>query len=326
MGTMLGVTSPSIVRFQQLHSDRDDGARQELAEGLLDKTPQISPKFFYDALGSTLFDAITRTDEYYPTRTEARIFKRHAAEFARHIGPVHAMIDLGAADCRKAESLFATLRPALYVPVDISVEYLRAAVARIEGRHPDLPILALGMDFSDRFILPAEVPAANRLFFYPGSSIGNLSPDEALALLRGIRQACTPDGAVLIGVDRVKAADVLEAAYDDALGITAAFNLNALRHANHILGGDFDVAQWRHVALYDAARHRVEMHLEARCEVTVTWDQTRRQFDAGERIHTECSYKYTPEMFESLLTRAGFQHIIHRSDEDELFSVFCARA
>lgn len=299
--------------------------QHELRDGLLDDPAHIDPKFLYDALGSSLFTAITQLPEYYPTRCEAEIFERHGQDIARHIGPVQTMIDLGAGDCAKAERLFASLRPRHYVPIDISADYLESAVRRLRLSYPDLRITPIGLDFSQALALPADIAPEQRLFFYPGSSIGNLDPDAALAMLRRIRRQCA-GGGLLVGVDRVKPRQVLEPAYDDALHLTAAFNLNLLRHVNGVLGSDFDVGDWTHVALFNSERSRIEMHLQARHPVTVTWPGDARHFAAGERIHTENSYKFTPPAFTDLLRRAGFDGIEHWSDTRGWFSVFSARA
>lgn len=325
MGHMLAMQQRTPAQFYQLHEASDIAPRREIIEGLTAEAPFVHPKFFYDRLGSTLFDAITLTPEYYPTRTEKAIFASHLDAIVAHVGPVGAMIDLGAADCRKAESLFSALLPDQYVPVDISVDYLRVAVNRLQDSYPAMSIVALGMDFSDHLALPREVAEANRLFFYPGSSIGNLAPTEALPLLRSLKQACGDDGGVLIGIDRVKDVPTLVRAYDDSLGVTAAFNRNVLRRINDIIDSDFDVSDWRHVALFDDRRSRMEMHLEAAREVTVTWPTGTRTFTAGERLHTECSYKYTPESFTALLRSAGFNTIEHWTDDQDWFSVFSAR-
>lgn len=296
-----------------------------MRDGLLDDPAHIDPKFLYDALGSSLFTAITQLPEYYPTRCEAEIFERHGQDIARHIGPVQTMIDLGAGDCAKAERMFASLRPRHYVPIDISADYLESAVRRLRLSYPDLRITPIGLDFSQALALPADIAPEQRLFFYPGSSIGNLDPDAALAMLRRIRRQCA-GGGLLVGVDRVKPRQVLEPAYDDALHLTAAFNLNLLRHVNGVLGSDFDVGDWSHVALFNSERSRIEMHLQARHPVTVTWPGDARHFAAGERIHTENSYKFTPPAFTDLLRRAGFDGIEHWSDTRGWFSVFSARA
>ncbi len=325
MGHMLAMQRRTPAQFHQLHEASDVAPKREILEGLQAESPFVHPKFFYDRLGSTLFDAITLTPEYYPTRTEKAIFASHVDAMVAHIGPVGAMIDLGAADCRKAESLFAALTPDQYVPVDISVDYLRVAVNRLQDSYPTMSIVALGMDFLDRLALPREVVETNRLFFYPGSSIGNLAPEEALPLLRSLKEACGSDGGVLVGVDRVKDVQTLVRAYDDSLGITGAFNLNVLRRINDIIGSNFEVSDWRHVALFDERRSRMEMHLEAQRDVTVQWPTGARTFSAGERLHTECSYKYTPESFTALLSEAGFDNIEHWTDEQNWFSVFSAR-
>ena len=300
-------------------------AIQELQAGLLARPARIDPKYLYDRLGSSLFTAITQLPEYYPTRCEAEILHEHAAGIARHIGAVESLIDLGAGDCVKAERLFSSLRPRRYVPIDISADYLRTAVQRLEHAHPGLEIIALGQDFHHALDLPDTLPAAGRLFFYPGSSIGNLDPAQALAMLTRIRAACT-DGGLLVGIDRVKPRAILEPAYDDALHLTAAFNLNLLRHVNRLLGSDFNVHDWSHVAHYDEPHARMQMHLQALGEVKVEWPGAQRRFGSGERIHTENSYKYTVEGFRDLLARAGYTRIEHWSDSRDWFSVFSARA
>ena len=315
-------------RFFQLHRLDDAALADEAAAGLMRPGAQVPPKFFYDALGSRLFDAITELAEYYPTRTEAAIFARHGAAISaaalRAVGPAPLMVDLGAADCAKAARLFPLLHPGRYVAVDISVEFLRQAMGCLQREHPQMDLTGVGLDFSARLQLGSEITGdAPALVFYPGSSIGNFAPDDALRLLREAR-ALARGGALLIGVDRVKEVAMLEAAYDDDLGVTAAFNLNLLKHLNRLLGADFDVRQWRHLARFDAAASRIEMHLEARRELVVRWRGGQRGFAAGERIHTENSYKWTPEGFGQLLREAGFGQIEHWTDEHGWFSVFLA--
>ncbi|OZI33953.1 L-histidine N(alpha)-methyltransferase [Bordetella genomosp. 10] len=312
-------------RFHQLHSEDDDAVRTEIERGLRADRPSISPKYLYDELGSNLFTAITQLPEYYPTRCEREIVERHATEIARHVGPVRSLIDLGAGDCAKAERLFPYLAPAQYVPVDISVEYLRQAVDRLGARYTELDLVAVGTDFFETLSLPPDVGETERLFFYPGSSIGNLAPDHAAGLLKRIREACA-GGGLLIGVDLVKSRALLEPAYDDPLGVTAAFNLNTLRHANRIIDADFDVAQWSHVAFYNEAQARIEMHLQAETDLTVTWPRGQRSFARGQRIHTENSYKYWPSTFKAMLERAGFHNVRYWTDEREWFALFGARA
>jgi dimethylhistidine N-methyltransferase len=301
-------------------------ARAELVAGLSQPTARISPKFFYNALGSKLFEAICQLDEYYLTRAEAEIFDLHEAAIKSAAGAGCTLIDLGAGNCAKAARLFPALRPRQYVPVDISVDFLEQAVGRLRAAHPEIPMQAVGLDFSENFILPAQVRKERRLFFYPGSSIGNFTPLQAAKCLGRLRAAGGADGAVLMGIDLVKDGATLEAAYDDGLGVTAAFNLNALRHVNGILQSDFEVRDWRHKALFNAAHSRIEMYLEARKALTVSWPGGQREFLKGERIHTENSYKYTEERFTDLLAQSGFGETQCWTDARHSFLVCYARA
>lgn len=294
------------VRLIQSHLPTAEELRADLAAGLLAPRASIAPKYFYDELGSHLFAAITALDEYTPPRTEAQIFARHGAEIAAAIGPGTTLIDLGAGNCAKAARLFRALRPRQYAAVDISVDFLRSALECLQREHPQMQIIGIGQDFTRGVELPGEVNPARRLFFYPGSSIGNFAPDEAIVFLHRLRACGGEDAQLLIGVDLIKDEAVLSAAYDDALGVTAAFNRNVLRHVNRLLGADFDVAQWKHVAFYSARATRIEMHLEALADVTVRWPGGERRFARGERIHTENSYKYRPETFAEVLRAAGW--------------------
>ncbi|AVR96306.1 L-histidine N(alpha)-methyltransferase [Pseudoduganella armeniaca] len=304
----------------------DPATVAEITRGLLARQAATSPKYLYDSLGSRLFEAICELPEYYPTRTEAAIFARHGEDIARRVGTGATLIDLGAGNCAKAASLFPLLRPKQYVPIDISREFLNEAVGRLRQRFPDIAMNALALDLSGPFMLPAEVAPQRRVFFYPGSSIGNFAPHEAIAFLRRVRENASHYGGLLIGVDLIKDAAVLDAAYDDAIGVTAAFNLNMLRHLNHLIGSDFDVRQWQHVAFFNAEESRVEMHLEARTALTVRWPEGERHFARGERIHTEDSYKYTRDSFADLLAQAGFHADDVWTDTAGWFAVMHARA
>jgi len=295
--------------------------RENLIAGLAAPSARISSKYFYDSLGSHLFEAITHLPEYYPTRTEAAIFARHGGEIAQATGTGSTLIDLGAGNCQKARSLFGALRPAQYVAVDISADYLRDALSYLQHRHPEIAMTALGLDMSAGLSLPASVPVDKRLFFFPGSSIGNFTPEEAAGFLSGLRSQCDGDGGLLIGVDLVKDKSIIDAAYDDALGVTAAFNLNALSHINAVLGSDFDLRDWRHCGFFDPELSRVEMHVETRLEVNVQWPGGSRRFEAGERIHTENSYKYRLEDFGMMLQRAGFRSVKSWTDQRNWFAV-----
>lgn len=300
--------------------------KQELAAGLLVTSAHISPKYFYDDIGSLLFEAICELPEYYPTRTEAGIFERHMPEMAHVIGTGVTLIDLGAGNCVKAARMFAQLQPQQYVPVDISADHLRESVQRLRQRFSHIEMTAVGLDFSVCWQLPQAVRSDKRLFFYPGSSIGNFDNEQALTFLRQLRASCDKDGGILIGVDLIKDESLLNAAYDDALGVTAAFNLNALRHINRVLGSDFDVRQWRHLAFFNADKQRIEMHLVARTQLTVHWPGGERRFAEGERIHTENSYKYTVPAAMHLLEQAGFANVRHWTDPSDWFSVIYAGA
>lgn len=297
----------------------------ELEAGLLADKAYTSPKYFYDTVGSVLFEAICVLPEYYPTRTEASILTKHLSEMAHVIGSGGTLIDLGAGNCAKAAHLFPMLHPDQYVPIDISVNHLSDAVQRLQQRFPHIEMTALGIDFSQDWCLPDEVRSEKRIFFYPGSSIGNFEPDIARNFLKKLRSSCD-GGGILIGIDLIKDQTILNAAYDDELGVTAAFNLNVLRHINRQLGSDFDIREWKHFAMFNAERSRVEMHLEAITETTVHWQHEHRRFMRGERIHTENSYKYTLPAFLALLESAGFNNARSWTDKDNWFAVVYAHA
>ena len=303
-----------------------EAARAELQAGLLAVPACAAPKYLYDALGSRLFEAICLLPEYYPTRTEAAIFDANLEQIAQAAGTGTTMIDLGAGNCAKAVRLFPALQPRQYVPIDIAADFLAQALAPLRPCFPAIEMTGIGLDFSGSLDLPATVGQENRLFFYPGSSIGNFAPEQATAFLTRMRAACGADGALLIGVDLIKDKTILDAAYDDALGVTAAFNLNLLRHLNRLLGADFEVRDWRHRAFYDPQQSRVEMHLEALRPLTVRWPGGQRDFVQGERIHTENSYKYTMQLFAELLGAAGFGAIRSWTDARGWFAVMHARA
>ena len=308
-------------------ASEQDAARAELIEGLSRPQARIAPKYFYDALGSKLFEAICQLDEYYLTRTEAAIFADHAAEIAACVGEGATLIDLGAGNCAKAAGLFHVLRPQAYVPIDISVEFLRRAVEGLKHSYPHIPMHPVGLDFSEFLLLPANVQERRKkLFFYPGSSLGNFTPLQAAKFLTGISTACGRDGALLLGIDLVKPAAELEAAYDDALGVTAAFNLNALRHTNRLLASDFQLRDWQHKAWFNGAQSRVEMSLRARQDLTVTWPGGARAFGRGAAIHTESSYKYSRAGILDLLHRSGFGEVHCWSDPQARYLVCHARA
>jgi len=314
--------------FLQLHDPQSAELAAELAEGLLADGAYISPKFFYDALGSHLFTAITHLPEYKATRAEAALLKRAESELADEIGPGSTLIDLGAGDCAKAASLFHALAPARYVAVDISIDYLQTALAMLQRQYPTIEMTGVGLDFTERLALPDEIAGPNRLVFYPGSSIGNFLPAQAAHFLKQVRAYCAAGSGLLIGFDLAKDAQVLNAAYDDALQVTAAFNRNVLLHTNRILNANFDLADWKHVAFYAPERMRVEMHLEAVRPVELRFGPGQglvRPFARGERIHTENSYKYRLDDVRCMLTDAGFGALRLWLDDDAQYALVLAR-
>ena len=311
------------LKLLQIARDDPPGIRAELLAGLRAPTAAIAPKYLYDALGSRLFCAITELPEYYPTRTEAAIFATELPAIAATLGPVHTLVDLGAGSCEKAQRLFGALAVERYVAVDISAGYLRVVLEDMHRHYPALDILGVGLDFSARLELPAEVGEGPRTLFYPGSSIGNFTPHQALDFLRQAH-ATSQGGALLIGVDLVKPARVLEPAYDDPLGVTAAFNRNMLLHLTRLAGTDFDIRQWRHVAFFNTTESRIEMHLEATADNVVRWAEGDRHFARGERIHTENSYKWRVDDFSGMLRAAGFSRLSHWTDPHGWFAVFAA--
>jgi dimethylhistidine N-methyltransferase len=306
---------------------RDAAAeRRALAAGLLATPASIAPKYFYDARGSALFADICRLSEYYPTRTEAAIFARHRDDIADAIGSGKQFVDLGAGDCRKGAAWLPFLAPERYIAVDIAHEALAPALARLAARHPRIDVHGVLADFTRGVDLHRDLGDDAVTFFYPGSSIGNFSPAEAVRFLRAIRRHCGDDGqsGLLIGVDTKKDVARLEAAYDDASGVTAAFNRNVLVHVNRILGTAFVPVAFRHVAFYDERAARVEMHLEARTQQTIIVDGVARTFAVGERIHTENSCKYAPPEFTAMLERAGFARVRCWQDDAGDFAVYYA--
>lgn len=315
-------------------AEAEDLAAADLLAGLIARPAYSHPKFFYDAQGCALFDAICQLEEYYPTRTEAAIFARHRSEIARLLPRGAQWIDLGAGDGAKARDWLPAVMARRYIGVDIADAWLQPAVARVAEANPRVEAIGVVADLTAPLALHtllAERADWAPVFFYPGSSIGNFTPPQALQLLRAIRGHLDLDGfgrgRLLIGVDLVKDHVRLEAAYDDALGVTAAFNLNVLRVANRVLGADFDPRGFAHGAHFNADESRIEMHLRARWTQTVNFELPTaawRVYEAGETIFTECSYKYTREDFAALLAQAGFHQHQFWTDAGANFGVFLA--
>lgn len=308
--------------FVDLHPAADRFLDDVLA-GLASAPKSLSPKYFYDARGSGLFEAICELPEYYPTRTELALMREHVDAMAAGLGANCLLIEFGSGAGTKTEILLQAMRPAAYVAVDISAAALHAAAARHAVRFPDIPAIAVCADY----MLPLEIPglsdyaSSRRVIYFPGSTIGNLMPHEALTFLRDARRLAGPGGAMLVGVDLKKDPAILNAAYNDAQGVTAEFNMNLLRRINRELGADFDLAHFRHVAFYDAVAGRIEMHLESLLAQSVAVAGRAFEFAAGERMHTENSCKYAVEEFRQLAQAAGFQSHRVWSDRQQYFAV-----
>jgi dimethylhistidine N-methyltransferase len=281
--------------------------RADVLAGLSRPRKRLPAKYFYDAAGSRLFDAITELPEYYPTRTEIGILRARAGAMARRCGPQCLLVELGAGSLTKVRLLVDRLdRPAGYVPVDVSGDHLRAAAAALADDYPVLAVAPVVADFTRPFA-PPDVPAARRVVFFPGSTIGNFDPPEADALLRRVARLAGPGGGLLLGVDLRKDVAVLEAAYNDAAGVTAAFNRNLLVRINRELGADFDPDAFRHVAFYDRERSRIEMHLVSDTAQRVRVCGSTFEFRPGESIHTENSYKYDVAEFADRAAGCGLR-------------------
>lgn len=297
-----------------------------IAERLCQPQASIDPKYFYDQRGSELFEAITRLPEYYLTRTELAIWRRHGASIAQAVGPGPVLIEPGAGNCAKARLVCQALRPAAYVAVDIAGDFVAQAAGGLREACPGVPVWAVTADIAEGFALPAGLPDGPRWVFYPGSSLGNFEPDAAVGLLRSFHRLAGAAGGLLLGVDLPKSQAVLEAAYDDAQGVTAAFNRNILVHLNRCIAADFDPAQWAHRACYNGAQQRIEMYLEARSDQPVQWAGGARRFKAGERIHTENSYKLPLAERLDQLAAAGFGRCAVWTDDRAWFAVVAAQA
>ena len=284
-----------------------DSFREDVIAGLSLPQKSLSPKYFYDSRGSRLFEAICRLKEYYPTRAELALTRGHIGEIAQFARKQSTLIEYGSGESVKSPLLIGALRPSAYIPVDISDDALRRAATKLQRLFPWLDIRAVHGDFSRPLNIPVAQAQGRRVVYFPGSTIGNLTPEEAHAFLRMTRGQVGPDGAMLVGVDLKKDANVLHAAYNDAKGVTAAFNLNLLARINRDLGGDFRLRRFRHYAFYNAPLGRIDMHLVSLVRQTVNVGDHRFAFDAGESIHTENSYKYSIEGFRALARSAGFR-------------------
>jgi dimethylhistidine N-methyltransferase len=310
------------VAFHDL-SPRPADFRHDVLRGLNESPKQLPPKYFYDEVGSALFDAICALPEYYPTRTETALIQTHADAIAAAVGERCALIEFGSGVSRKSRLLIAAARPAVYVPIDISRETLRAAAEGLGQSFPELPVVAVCADYSQPFDLPdlGIYRPRRRVVFFPGSTIGNFDPADAVTFLIQARKLVGPGGGLVIGVDLRKDRAVLERAYDDPQGVTAAFNLNLLARINRELDGEFDLRAFRHRAWYSEALGRIEMHLESCSDQEVRIGTSRVRFTRSETIHTENSYKYSVPEFQALAARAGFAPARSWVDGRDLFSI-----
>ena len=304
----------------------DSAFREDVLAGLSAPIRAVPARWLYDRRGSELFEAITQLPEYYLTRTETGLLERHSKEVARIAGRGHAVIEFGSGASTKTRILLRAIGPAAYVPIDISGEFLREAAEGISAEFPDLPVYPVEADFMGPIALPEEVAALPKLGFFPGSTIGNLVPRTGVDLLRAMKETLGPGAWLLIGMDRIKPAEILERAYDDEAGITAEFNLNLLHRINRELGGTIPVDAFRHRAIWNDDKGRIEMHLEATRDVEFTVAGAPFAMKAGETIHTENSHKYGPRDSRLLLRAAGWGVVEQWTDPDGRFAMILAES
>lgn len=300
--------------------------RADVHAGLSQAQKAVPARWFYDATGSALFEDITTLPEYYPTRSETDLLKRHAGEMAAAIGPGRAVVELGSGSSTKTPLLLEAIRPAAYVPVDISGDFLRESSDALAARFPGLAIYPVEADFTQRVALPREICPLPKLGFFPGSTIGNMVARTAIDLLRNWREALGDGSLLLIGIDRIKDIAVLERAYDDPAGVTAAFNLNLLTRINRELGGTIPVDNFLHRAVWDDVHARIEMHLVAACDMDFTVDGRLYHMAKGETIHSENSHKYGDRDANLLLRASGWTPVATWDDADPVFALILAEA
>ena len=312
------LTHPAAPTYSQFGRD--------VIAGLTARPKTLPPKYFYDEAGAQLFEAITATPEYYPTRCEMEILRDRASEIAQFTPQGSALVEFGSGSSRKARLvLAATPGIAAYVPVDISSKMLADEAQTLRRDWPHLRVIPVEADFSEPFTLPPDAAALPRVGFFPGSTIGNFEPHEACAFMRHAGRMLGREAVLIIGVDLIKDADILNAAYDDAAGITAKFNLNLLTRINRELGANFDPAAFSHHAFYNAERHRIEMHLASKKRQKVKVAGRVIDFRLGETIHTENSYKYSVESFLALARGSGWSPLATWTDTGGRFSVHVLR-
>lgn len=310
------------IYFYDYHPPQAD-LFDEVIKGLKASPRALAPKFFYDEKGSKLFDAICKTDEYYPTRTEKKIIKNNLDDIAKHIGDDCLLIEPGSGSSEKVRLILDSINPKAYMPMDISKDYLRTAAEDVADEYPWLEVHAACVDYTQPFPLPPCHSQARKVAFFPGSSIGNFDPEHAVKFLNHIAKILQGDneGGLLIGVDLKKDKERLDAAYNDSDGYTAAFNQNLLNRISNELDAGFDTRNFSHHAFYNEELGRIEMHLISNEAHTVSIGEHHFEFDKNETIHTESSYKYSIEEFQTLAKKAGFLPVDVWTDDEQLFSV-----
>ena len=313
-------SSPQRYRFFDQHPEIAD-LREDIIQGLSAPEPYILPKYFYDETGSRLFEAICNTEEYYPTRTEVGIIRDNIDDIVDTLGKDCLLIEQGSGDSYKVRLLLDALRPIAYLPIDISRRYLQDEAQRLAEEFTWLNVHAVCADFTGKLELPYHVDSTNKVAFFPGSTIGNFLPDQAVGVLEEIRLMVGDGGGLLIGVDLQKDSETLNDAYNDRAGFTEQFNKNLLLRINRELGADFDLEQFRHHAFFNEEKHRIEMRLVSLQDQQVTIGNRVFQFKKDQSILTEYSHKYTVEHFQKLAEKAGFCLVKTWRDEHRLFSV-----
>jgi dimethylhistidine N-methyltransferase len=303
-----------------------ESLQNAVINGLTQSPKRLHPKFFYDETGSRIFEAICAQPEYYVPDVEQEIFQRYAEDIIASLGENSHIIEPGAGSSTKIRFFLERLPGGLYAPMDISAEHLKAAAQALADDYPNWTIHAICVDHTKPYELPAAIPPRQRVFFYPGSSLGNFDPHEAIHFLRDIRAKAGEDGALLIGIDTKKPADILNRAYNDAAGATAAFNFNVLKRMKDELNAEVNLDAFEHHAFYNADQGRIEMHLRSRKTQQIRVNGDTFQFHAGESIHTECSYKYSVAEFQDLAWQAGWRSEKVWQDARQYFSVHFLRA
>jgi dimethylhistidine N-methyltransferase len=313
------LTAKNVVFKKQ--QPQQSNNRDEIMRGLLNPKKSISPKYFYDTLGSELFEKITELPEYYPTRSERSILTDNAETIATYCGQQCVLVEPGSGSSEKVRLLLDAVHPSAYVPMDIAEEFLQRSANKLAEEFPWLNVHALCSDFTDDAYFDADLPEGKRIVFYPGSTLGNMNPEQAGAFLIGLKSWLGLKGGVLIGIDLHKEESVLHAAYNDSQGITAEFNLNSLNAINRIMPANFDLENFEHKAFYNQELQRIEMHLVSKLDHIVRVANKSIAFVKDETIHTENSYKYTQSSFQALAVKAGFTIRKTWFDEDNLFAV-----